>query len=97
MAGRKRRSPEQARAAREDKLATAQQQITDYVEQLTTGEDWKRWLDTAAKFPSYSFRNRVLISQQRPDATLVQGYTAFIYRGPLWARQINRGLLAARA
>jgi dihydroorotate dehydrogenase len=32
-------------------------------------------------------------------ATLVQGYTAFLYRGPLWARQINRGLdrlLAAR-
>jgi len=22
----------------------------------------------------------------------VQGYTAFLYRGPLWARQINRGL-----
>lgn len=28
-------------------------------------------------------------------ATLVQGYTAFLYRGPLWARQINRGLLKA--
>ena len=26
-------------------------------------------------------------------ATLVQGYTAFLYRGPLWARSINRGLL----
>jgi len=26
-------------------------------------------------------------------ATLVQGYSAFIYRGPLWARQINRGLV----
>ncbi|WP_434811620.1 quinone-dependent dihydroorotate dehydrogenase [Microbacterium sp. bgisy189] len=25
-------------------------------------------------------------------ADLVQGYSAFIYRGPLWARQINRGL-----
>jgi dihydroorotate dehydrogenase len=25
-------------------------------------------------------------------ATLVQGYTAFLYRGPLWGRQINRGL-----
>ncbi|MEO7124419.1 MAG: quinone-dependent dihydroorotate dehydrogenase [Lacisediminihabitans sp.] len=25
-------------------------------------------------------------------ATLVQGYTAFLYRGPLWAWQINRGL-----
>lgn len=32
--------------------------------------------------------------QERLDAgaTLVQGYTAFIYRGPFWARQINRGL-----
>ncbi|ALJ20791.1 quinone-dependent dihydroorotate dehydrogenase [Microbacterium sp. No. 7] len=28
-------------------------------------------------------------------ATLVQGYTAFIYRGPLWARQINRELRGA--
>ncbi|GAA3774927.1 quinone-dependent dihydroorotate dehydrogenase [Microbacterium kribbense] len=27
-------------------------------------------------------------------ADLVQGYTAFLYRGPLWARQINRGLAA---
>jgi dihydroorotate dehydrogenase len=25
-------------------------------------------------------------------ATLVQGYTAFLYRGPFWGRQINRGL-----
>lgn len=25
-------------------------------------------------------------------ATLVQGYTAFLYEGPLWARSINRGL-----
>jgi dihydroorotate dehydrogenase len=33
--------------------------------------------------------------QERLDAgaTLVQGYTAFLYRGPLWARQINRGLV----
>jgi dihydroorotate dehydrogenase len=32
--------------------------------------------------------------QERLDsgATLVQGYTGFIYRGPLWARQVNRGL-----
>jgi dihydroorotate dehydrogenase len=32
--------------------------------------------------------------QERLDAgaSLVQGYTAFLYRGPLWARQINREL-----
>jgi dihydroorotate dehydrogenase len=29
-------------------------------------------------------------------ATLVQGYTGFLYRGPLWARQINRYLAARR-
>ena len=28
-------------------------------------------------------------------ATLVQGYTGFLYRGPLWARQINRGLVSS--
>ncbi|KQO82973.1 MULTISPECIES: quinone-dependent dihydroorotate dehydrogenase [unclassified Frigoribacterium] len=32
----------------------------------------------------------------RAGATLVQGYTAFLYRGPLWARQINRGLRRLR-
>lgn len=30
-------------------------------------------------------------------AALVQGYTGFIYRGPGWAREINRGLLAGPA
>jgi dihydroorotate dehydrogenase len=36
--------------------------------------------------------------KERMDAgaTLVQGYTAFLYRGPLWARQINRGLARGR-
>src|SRR5215207_6348961 len=36
--------------------------------------------------------------QDRLDAgaTLVQGYSAFIYRGPLWARQVNRGLARFR-
>ena len=28
----------------------------------------------------------------RAGATLVQGYTGFVYRGPLWVLQINRGL-----
>lgn len=33
----------------------------------------------------------------RAGATLVQGYTSFLYQGPLWARKINVGLLSARA
>lgn len=33
--------------------------------------------------------------QERLDAgaTLVQGYTAFLYRGPFWGREVNRGLV----
>lgn len=36
--------------------------------------------------------------QDRLDAgaNLVQGYSAFIYRGPFWARQVNRGLVKIR-
>ncbi|MFM9878643.1 MAG: quinone-dependent dihydroorotate dehydrogenase [Rhodoglobus sp.] len=30
-------------------------------------------------------------------ATVVQGYTAFLYRGPLWAREVNRGLARLRS
>jgi dihydroorotate dehydrogenase len=33
-----------------------------------------------------------VIERLKAGATLVQGYTAFLYRGPLWARAINRGL-----
>ncbi|WP_136056517.1 quinone-dependent dihydroorotate dehydrogenase [Microbacterium sp. K24] len=34
--------------------------------------------------------------QERMDAgaTLVQGYTAFLYRGPFWGRELNRGLVS---
>lgn len=37
--------------------------------------------------------------RERTDAgaTLVQGYTAFLYRGPLWARQINLELARSNA
>lgn len=32
------------------------------------------------------------LARLQAGATLVQGYTAFLYEGPLWARAINRGL-----
>ncbi|WP_336659311.1 quinone-dependent dihydroorotate dehydrogenase [Leucobacter sp. USHLN153] len=36
-----------------------------------------------------------VLERLRAGATLVQGYTAFIYEGPLWARSVNRGLVRA--
>lgn len=36
-----------------------------------------------------------VLERLEAGATLVQGFTAFIYEGPFWARDINRGLVAA--
>jgi len=38
---------------------------------------------------------RDVLERLESGATLVQGYTGFIYEGPLWARDINRGLAAS--
>lgn len=36
-----------------------------------------------------------VLERLEAGATLVQGYTGFLYEGPLWAAHINRGLLRA--
>ncbi|MHA7207839.1 quinone-dependent dihydroorotate dehydrogenase [Arthrobacter sp. MDT1-65] len=37
-----------------------------------------------------------VLERLEAGATLVQGYTAFLYEGPFWARRINRGLADRR-
>jgi antirestriction protein ArdC len=56
-------------AAREAKLDALHQKLTQSVEALVTGEDWKRALEFAARFRSRSFNNTMLI--------YVQHYAAF--------------------
>jgi hypothetical protein len=57
-----------ARATREAKLELLQQQLTDSVAALVTGEDWKRALTFAAQFRSRSFNNTMLIYAQHYSA-----------------------------
>lgn len=57
------------------------------VERLRTSEGWTAWLQTAAAFRQYSFRNQLLIASQRPDATRVAGYRAWQALG----RQVRKG------
>jgi dihydroorotate dehydrogenase len=38
------------------------------------------------------FSSQQVQERMRLGAQLVQGYTGFVYEGPLWARKINRGL-----
>jgi antirestriction protein ArdC len=62
-------------------------QLSEQVEQLTNSDEWRRWLDVAARFHDYSFGNQLLIAVQRPDATRVAGYKSWQSLG----RQVRRG------
>ncbi len=54
---------------------------------LRDSEEFKRYLDVAARFHSYSFGNQILIGMQRPDASRVAGYRAWQGMG----RQVLKG------
>jgi DNA primase len=71
----------------DDKLAALHQQLAEQVRALRSGADWRRWLDAAARFHTYSFRNVLLIQAQRPEATAVAGYETWKALG----RQVSRG------
>ncbi len=60
-----------------DKIEQLQADIEAGVAALISGDDWQRWLRVAARSPNYSYRNTLLILQQRPDATAVMRYRAW--------------------
>ena len=67
-------------------------EITDQLEQgiqeLFESEKYMAWLRTMSKFHDYSLNNTLLIAFQRPDATLVAGYTAWQKQ---FGRQVQKG------
>jgi DNA primase len=79
--------PREHEADRERKLATLQARLHDAAQALRTPADWARCLRLAALMPGQDFANILLISSQRPDATLVQDYR----RWTAQARQVRRG------
>jgi antirestriction protein ArdC len=51
------------------------------VERLRSSEGWQAWLTTRASFHSYSLGNQLLIAMQRPTATRVAGFHAWLRLG----------------
>jgi len=72
---------------REAQLVALHQQLVEEVRKLRTGEEWVRWLGVAARLPSYSFNNILLILGQQPNATNVAGYRTWQSLG----RQVDKG------
>ena len=74
----------------ENKNAQQVREITDKLEQgikeLFESEKFKEYLTTMSKFYNYSFNNTLLIAMQKPDATLIAGYTS-------WQRNFDRHVM----
>jgi antirestriction protein ArdC len=72
---------------RRDRVAELHDQLIAGVDSLTSSEDWRRMLNTAARFHRYSANNVMLILCQRPESTRVAGYRAWQSMG----RQVRKG------
>src|SRR5213078_2423836 len=82
-------APRQAREREEDrqrKVADLRARLHEESQALRTPGDWARCLHVAARLPGESFANILLISSQRPGATLVRGYQEWHAMG----RQVSR-------
>lgn len=71
------------------------QQVQELTKQLEEGTKavfestrYEEYLRVMGKFPKYSVRNTILIAMQRPDASLVAGYSAWQTN---FGRQVNKG------
>ncbi len=77
---------------KESPLQNQVKEITDKLEQglkeLFESEKYKLYLNTMSKFHNYSFNNVLLIAMQKPDASLVAGYTAW---KNIHHRQVKKG------
>jgi antirestriction protein ArdC len=63
------------------------QRLAEGVANLTTSDEWLRYLDVQRRFHHYSFGNCLLIALQRPDATHVAGFRRWLELG----RHVRKG------
>ena len=90
MANKKEYTPEEIREYNEHKQAEIDemiQRINEGVNAVFESDKYKEYLKFASKFTDYSARNTMLISLQRPDATLVAAYGKWKQLG----RQVEKG------
>ncbi len=67
----------------EKQLKEISERLEQGVKEIFTSERYTEYLNTMSKFHNYSFNNTLLITMQKPEATLVVGYQA-------WQKKFNR-------
>ena len=71
---------------REQRIAALRIRLHHTAGQISSAQDWARYLRAAARLHGERWANVLLISSRIPDATLVRGYEAWRAAG----RQVNR-------
>ena len=66
---------------REHRRAGQRELVRASIEQLRTSDGWKAYLRARRGFPTYSWRNVLLILSQHPTATRVAGFRAWLELG----------------
>lgn len=79
--------------ARKNKVQEITDRLETGIKELFDSEKYVTWLNTMSKFHEYSLNNTILIAMQRPDATMVAGYTQWQKD---FERNVNKGEKAIR-
>ena len=66
---------------REAHRAAQRELVCASIEQLRSSDGWQGYLNARRRFPSYSWRNVLLILHQRPTATRVAGFRTWLDLG----------------
>ena len=71
------RTKEEQQALYRERVKEISGQLEEGLKNLFQSEQYTTWLNTMAKFHTYSVNNLILIALQKPDATLVAGYNTW--------------------
>ncbi|MDO4650015.1 MAG: YodL domain-containing protein [Eubacteriales bacterium] len=71
-----------------DRVKEITDQLEEGISELFDSDRYREWLTTMSRFHDYSLNNTLLIAFQKPDATLVAGYTTWKNQ---FGRQVQKG------
>ena len=77
---------------RKQEIEKITKDLDDQVRKLFDSETYKNYLKTMSRFHNYSFNNTMLIALQKPDATLVAGYSTWKEKFHRYVKKGEKGI-----
>lgn len=73
-------------AKQQEKIKHTTEKLEQGIQDFLSGEQFQDYLKVMSRFHNYSYSNSILIAMQRPDATLLAGYSG-------WQKKFKRHVL----